>query len=112
MKALTNQTTIGIIRNVRIKRAAQLLETKHYNVSEVAYMVGFTDLDYFRKCFKEKLKKNLKIIVRLAETINPLILNQKVNHKHTSFILAQAETPCFAMRHFNDRRNPMLLAIH
>nr|WP_294898241.1 hybrid sensor histidine kinase/response regulator transcription factor [uncultured Pedobacter sp.] len=60
IKALTNQTTIEIIRNVRIKRAAQLLETKHYNVSEVAYMVGFTDLDYFRKCFKEQFKKTPK----------------------------------------------------
>ncbi len=60
MKALTNQTTIEIIRNVRIKRAAQLLATKHYNVSEVAYMVGFTDLDYFRKCFKEQFKKTPK----------------------------------------------------
>jgi signal transduction histidine kinase/ligand-binding sensor domain-containing protein/AraC-like DNA-binding protein len=60
IKGLTNQTTIEIIRNVRIKRAAQLLETKHYNVSEVAYMVGFTDLDYFRKCFKEQFKKTPK----------------------------------------------------
>lgn len=60
IKALTNQTTIEIIRNVRLKRAAQFLETGHYNVSEVAYMVGFTDLDYFRKCFKEQFNKTPK----------------------------------------------------
>nr|WP_294894384.1 hybrid sensor histidine kinase/response regulator transcription factor [uncultured Pedobacter sp.] len=60
IKALTNQTTIEIIRTVRLKRAAQLLETGHYNVSEVAYMVGFADLDYFRKCFKEQFKKTPK----------------------------------------------------
>ncbi len=60
IKALTNQTTIEIIRSVRLKRAAQFLETGHYNVSEVAYMVGFTDLDYFRKCFKEQFNKTPK----------------------------------------------------
>ncbi|MDQ8005871.1 MAG: two-component regulator propeller domain-containing protein [Pedobacter sp.] len=56
IKALTSQTTIEFIRSVRLKRAAQLLETQNYNVSEVAYMVGFTDVDYFRKCFKEQFK--------------------------------------------------------
>lgn len=56
IKALTNQTTIEFIRSVRLKRAAQLLETQNHNVSEVAYMVGFTDIDYFRKCFKEQFK--------------------------------------------------------
>lgn len=54
IKALTNQTAIEFIRGVRIKRAAQLLEQNKFNVSEVAYMVGFVDVDYFRKCFKEQ----------------------------------------------------------
>jgi len=54
IKALTNQTAIEFIRNVRLKRAAQLLEQNKLYVNEVAYMVGFTDVDYFRKCFKEQ----------------------------------------------------------
>ena len=54
MKALTNQTAIEFIRGVRLKRAAQLLAQNKFNVSEVAYMVGFMDVDYFRKCFKEQ----------------------------------------------------------
>lgn len=54
IKALTNQTAIEFIRSVRLKRAAQLLEQNKLNVNEVAYMVGFTDVDYFRKCFKEQ----------------------------------------------------------
>lgn len=54
IKALTGQTAIEFIRGVRIKRAAQLLEQNKFNVSEVAYMVGFIDVDYFRKCFKEQ----------------------------------------------------------
>jgi len=54
IKALTNQTAIEFIRGIRLKRAAQLLEQNKFNVSEVSYMVGFIDVDYFRKCFKEQ----------------------------------------------------------
>jgi AraC-like DNA-binding protein len=53
IKTLTGQTAIGFIRNVRIKRAAQLLEQNNLKINEVAYMVGFLDIDYFRRCFKE-----------------------------------------------------------
>ncbi|OCX52170.1 hypothetical protein BEL04_11820 [Mucilaginibacter sp. PPCGB 2223] len=53
IKSLTNQTGIEFIRTVRVKRAAQLLEQGQLTVNEVAYMVGFMDVDYFRKCFKE-----------------------------------------------------------
>ncbi len=51
IKALTNQSTIEFIRSYRLKKAAQLLSTGH-NVTEAAYMVGFSDVDYFRKWFK------------------------------------------------------------
>lgn len=54
IKALTNQTAIEFIRSVRLKRAAQLLQQNKFNVSEVAYMVGFSDVDYFRRWFKEE----------------------------------------------------------
>ena len=40
------------IREMRIKRAAQLLEQKQYNITEVTYMVGSNDSRYFAKCFK------------------------------------------------------------
>jgi len=53
IKSLTNQTGIEFIRTVRIKRAAQLLAMGQLTVNEIAYMVGFMDVDYFRKCFKE-----------------------------------------------------------
>lgn len=57
IKALTSQTTVEFIRTVRLKRAAQLLKTDNYTVNEIAYMTGFTDTDYFRKCFKEQYKQ-------------------------------------------------------
>jgi ligand-binding sensor domain-containing protein/signal transduction histidine kinase/DNA-binding response OmpR family regulator len=54
VKALTNQTVVEFIRSFRLKRAAQLLEQNKLQVNEIAYMVGFQDVDYFRKCFKEQ----------------------------------------------------------
>lgn len=53
IKALTGQTATEFIRNIRLKRAAQLLKNEHLNVSEVMYMVGFTHPSYFTRCFKE-----------------------------------------------------------
>jgi AraC-like DNA-binding protein len=38
---------------LRLGRSAQLLENRAGNVSEVAYMVGFRDADYFAKLFKQ-----------------------------------------------------------
>ena len=54
LKALTGQTPNELIRNMRMDRAASLLRQHAGNVSEVAYQVGFNNLSYFAKCFKEK----------------------------------------------------------
>lgn len=51
IKAFTGLTASLFIRTIRLKRAAQLLATGNYFVSDVTYEVGFTDLKYFRKCF-------------------------------------------------------------
>lgn len=53
LKALTGKSPNGFLRDVRMKRAAQLLETNAYTVSEVAYMVGFIDMHYFSTSFKK-----------------------------------------------------------
>ncbi len=54
LKALTGQTPNNFIKTIRLKRAAQLIKTKKFNVSEVAQNVGFNDTRYFSKCFKEQ----------------------------------------------------------
>lgn len=53
MRALTNQAPQDFIRDFRLKRAAQLLSQKTGTVSEIAYQVGFNNLSYFTKRFKE-----------------------------------------------------------
>ncbi len=51
IKQLTGLSPIEYIRSLRISEAAKLLRTQRYKVYEVVYMVGFSDLKYFRKCF-------------------------------------------------------------
>ncbi len=53
LKNLTGQSVIEFIKDVRLKRAAQLLATKQFRVSEVALMVGMEDLKNFRSSFQK-----------------------------------------------------------
>ena len=52
LKSMTGLSPVEFIREMRIKRAAQLLEERKYNITEVTYMVGMNDSRYFAKCFK------------------------------------------------------------
>ncbi len=52
LKSMTGMSPVEFIREMRIKRAAQLLEDRKYNITEVTYMVGMNDSRYFSKCFK------------------------------------------------------------
>ena len=52
LKNMTGLSPVEFIREMRIKRAAQLLEEHKYNITEVTYMVGMNDSRYFSKCFK------------------------------------------------------------
>ncbi len=52
LKSLTGLSPVEFIREVRIKRAAQLLKSGTYNITEITYMVGMNDSRYFSKCFK------------------------------------------------------------
>jgi AraC-like DNA-binding protein len=54
LKSLTGFTPNELIRNTRLERAASLLKQRAGNVADVAYQVGFNNLSYFSKCFKEK----------------------------------------------------------
>ena len=56
MKGVVGQSTNEFIRSIRLKRAAELLISGDFTISEVTYKVGFNDLKYFRKCFKIQYK--------------------------------------------------------
>ncbi|MCF0052436.1 ATP-binding protein [Dyadobacter sp. LJ53] len=54
LTALLGQSANELIRSFRLKRAASLLSQQHGNVSEIAFMVGFTNPNYFTKCFRDQ----------------------------------------------------------
>jgi signal transduction histidine kinase/DNA-binding response OmpR family regulator/streptogramin lyase len=53
-QSITGLSPGEFIRSVRMKRAAQLLKKSKHNISEIAYMVGFSNIRYFNLNFKEE----------------------------------------------------------
>ena len=54
LKKLVNLSASEFIKNIRLQKAAKLLKETDQTVSEVAYLVGYSDPNYFSKSFKEK----------------------------------------------------------
>ena len=54
LKALTQFSASEFVRDIRLKRAANLLEQNDMNVAQAAYSCGFNSVSYFTRCFKEK----------------------------------------------------------
>lgn len=54
LKSLTGMAPVEFIREIRIRRAAQLIECGEYNISEISYRVGINEPRYFSRCFKKR----------------------------------------------------------
>jgi signal transduction histidine kinase/DNA-binding response OmpR family regulator len=54
IRALTGLSTNEYIRKVKLQHAERLLLEGKYQVSEVAFKVGFNSVVYFRQCFKDE----------------------------------------------------------
>lgn len=58
LKSLFGVSTTEFIRNERLKIAVELLKNEKLSISEIAYSVGFNDVYYFSKCFKDLYQKS------------------------------------------------------
>ncbi|KJD34696.1 hypothetical protein PK35_02750 [Tamlana nanhaiensis] len=65
LKAITGLNINQYIRKVKIDKAAELIRSGNYTIAQASYEVGFKNVKYFRKLFKEqfnylpsKLSKN------------------------------------------------------
>ncbi|MCQ2064382.1 MAG: ATP-binding protein [Bacteroidaceae bacterium] len=53
IKSMTGKSTVEYIRSIRMKKAAMLLQSCKFTVSEAMYMVGFSNTSYFARTFSE-----------------------------------------------------------
>lgn len=53
VKQMTGKTPVEFIRHIRMQHAAVLLREGKFSVSEVMYMVGYSNSSYFSKCFQK-----------------------------------------------------------
>lgn len=54
LKAVTNLNATLFIRDIRLTKAAELLQAGEYNVTQIAYAVGLDNLSYFARVFQER----------------------------------------------------------
>ncbi len=54
IKTQTGMTLNELIRQIKLKRAAQLIKSKKMTISEIMDETGFTNHSYFAKCFKNE----------------------------------------------------------
>ena len=54
IRSMTDKTPNELIQLIRLKKAAQLLKERRYRISEICYMVGFSNPSYFAKCFSRQ----------------------------------------------------------
>lgn len=57
LKAVTNMSVNDFVKQLRLKKAAELIRTRQHTVYEVAYMVGYNDRKYFSREFKKQYGK-------------------------------------------------------
>lgn len=53
IKSIKNQDVSQFIREIRLKRAMEMLQNNEGTVAEIAFRVGFGSATYFNKCFHE-----------------------------------------------------------
>lgn len=54
IKGLTDMSANEFIRKVKMHKGVELLMSGQYTISEIAYMIGFSSVAYFRQCFKDE----------------------------------------------------------
>ncbi|MEM9855887.1 MAG: tetratricopeptide repeat protein [Bacteroidota bacterium] len=67
MKAIIGYSASDFIRQYRLKKAYEYLQGRKGSVSEIAYDVGFNNLSYFSKAFKEAYRVKPSELLQNAE---------------------------------------------
>ena len=71
IKSITGQSVIEFIKDIRLKRAAQLLANQHSRVAEVAFLVGIEDPKNFRVSFQKLYNMSPSQYAKMHQTTQP-----------------------------------------
>lgn len=64
IKQITGSSPTDYVKNKKMDQAASLLRDKKFKISEIALMVGYTDVKYFSKMFKTHYSKTPTEFIR------------------------------------------------
>lgn len=64
IKQITGMTPIAYIKKIRMKKAAFLLRNSQYTITEIMYMVGYSNMSYFIKCFQAEFDLTPKLYLK------------------------------------------------
>ncbi|MFI3280906.1 MAG: response regulator [Rikenellaceae bacterium] len=80
VKVITNTSPFELLKEYRLKRAAELLQDGEHNVNEVCMMTGFKDRSHFSRLFKEKYNMSPS---KWREQMQPTdVENEKINYNY------------------------------
>ena len=60
VKQITGITPIAYVKSIKMKKAAFLLKDPQYSITEVMYMIGYSNMSYFIKCFSSEYQMTPK----------------------------------------------------
>ncbi|MBQ8423187.1 MAG: response regulator [Coprobacter sp.] len=77
IKTLFNLSPVELIRLVRLKKAAELIQEGKYRIGDVCYMVGINSLSYFSKLFFKQFGITPKDFEKQCQKNTQIILTTK-----------------------------------
>jgi signal transduction histidine kinase/DNA-binding response OmpR family regulator/ligand-binding sensor domain-containing protein len=76
IKVLTGLTPSKLILKTRLNKAQQLIERGERSITELAYSCGFSDTNYFSRCFKQEYKMTPSEYIKTQKDT----LSDKIEH--------------------------------
>lgn len=101
LKALTGKSVNQFIKEIRLKEAANLLQSSEMTASEIAYKVGFSSPSYFNKCFHQVFKMTPGEYKKEAPTNRPGLQdtpkNSPRNKRNLSVLISASVLICLVI---------------
>ncbi|HEY3371170.1 MAG TPA: helix-turn-helix domain-containing protein [Prolixibacteraceae bacterium] len=96
LKIISNQTISQFIREIRLKKAKELLMNEELTAAEISYRVGFGSPTYFNNCFREyfgfapgQLRNRKSDKEPVEQPIEPLLVEPLTKKpKHTKMLFS------------------------